>query len=334
MLDKVRRLFSFPAKAIGIQNLMRMSHNELILPFYHAVSDKPLPHIAPLYRHKTVPEFKADLEFLLKNFKPVSLEEVNLHSKGIKKLEKPSFHLTFDDGLQEVYTVILPILKEKGIPSTIFVNPAFVDNKRLFFRHKAALLIDKLEKRDFHKISKPKDAKAKEWEHLILTAQYHQETRLDELGILLEVDFNEYLEKKHPYLSIGELKRLSLNGVEIGAHSIDHPEYQYIPFDEQLRQTKESIDWVKSHFPAPITAFSFPFTDAGVTKSFFDIMKDDINCPDLYFGTAGIKGELNSNHLQRIPMESSVKNGSSVIASEILSSWVKKQVGKSVVTRN
>lgn len=333
MLAKARQMFSIPAKAIGIQNLLRLSQNKLILPFYHTVSDTPLPHIAPLYRHKTVNEFKNDLEFLLKNFQPVSLQDVNLHIKGIKEITKPSFHLSFDDGLQEIYSTVLPILKEKGIPSTLFVNPAFVDNKRLFFRHKAALLIDKLEKKGFHRISTPTDNKAKEWEQLILTAQYHQETRLDELGILLEVDFNEYLEKKHPYLSIGELKRLSLNGVEIGAHSLDHPEYQFISVDEQLRQTKESMDWVKEHFNPKVNAFSFPFTDFGVGRQFFKLIENDVNSPELFFGTAGQKTEINTNHLQRIPIETSTKNASSVIAGEMLSSLIKKGIGKSVITR-
>lgn len=35
--------------------------------------------------------------------------------------------LTFDDGLEDVYTVAYPILKERGLPFTVFVTSGFVD---------------------------------------------------------------------------------------------------------------------------------------------------------------------------------------------------------------
>jgi hypothetical protein len=37
----------------------------------------------------------------------------------------------------------MPILRRKGVPATVFVNSDFVDNQDLFFRFKAALIIDK-----------------------------------------------------------------------------------------------------------------------------------------------------------------------------------------------
>ena len=52
--------------------------------------------------------------------------------------------LTFDDGHLEMFEVVAPILSKRGISATFFLNTGFLDNKDMFFRHKASLLIGHL----------------------------------------------------------------------------------------------------------------------------------------------------------------------------------------------
>lgn len=115
--------------------LQRAANRHVICPYYHAVSDKPLPHISPLYRHRTVAEFRADLDWLLAHYKPIRWSEIDQYAQA----GEPAFCLTFDDGLKEFYTIVAPILEEKGIPCLCFLNSAFVDNRDLMFRYKEAL---------------------------------------------------------------------------------------------------------------------------------------------------------------------------------------------------
>ena len=61
---------------------------------------------------------------------------------GEKQLSQGKVFLSFDDGLREVYTIIAPILKERGLPATFFITTDFIDNKKLFYRNKASLLIE------------------------------------------------------------------------------------------------------------------------------------------------------------------------------------------------
>ena len=84
----------------------------VICPFYHAVSDTPIPYISPLYRHRTTAEFIADLDWLQANYEPVSWQQIDQY----EQLRKPAFCLTFDDGLREFYTTVAPILQERHIP--------------------------------------------------------------------------------------------------------------------------------------------------------------------------------------------------------------------------
>jgi peptidoglycan/xylan/chitin deacetylase (PgdA/CDA1 family) len=130
------------ASFIGLPRLIRYTGENLINVFYHTVSDEYLPHIHPSYTPKKIAEFERDLDFLLQYFQAVDIYTVKNKVSDKNYLEKPSFHLSFDDGLREVYHIIMPILERKGIPATVFVNPAFVDNRVLFCRHKQNITTD------------------------------------------------------------------------------------------------------------------------------------------------------------------------------------------------
>ena len=124
--------------------LQRMSNRYVILPYYHMVSDAPTPHVSPLYRHRTVAEFRADLDWFLSHYEPIRWTDIDVYERA----KKPAFCLTFDDGFKEFHTVVAPILEEKKIPCVCFVNSAFVDNKDLMFRNKEALRVHDI---DWHK---------------------------------------------------------------------------------------------------------------------------------------------------------------------------------------
>ncbi|MCL2246335.1 MAG: polysaccharide deacetylase family protein, partial [Lentimicrobiaceae bacterium] len=127
-----------------IATFQAITKQKILLPFYHTVAELQLPHIQHLYRMKTVKEFLEDLDFLLKHFEPISAEM--LYHFHVNKMvpQKPVFHLTFDDGLKEIYEIVAPILLQKGIPATFFVNSGFVDNKALFYRYHASLAVEEL----------------------------------------------------------------------------------------------------------------------------------------------------------------------------------------------
>jgi peptidoglycan/xylan/chitin deacetylase (PgdA/CDA1 family) len=115
--------------------LQRATNRYVILPYYHMVSDTPQPHVYPLYRHRTVTEFCADLDWLSAHYKPIRWDEID----ACERAKQPAFCLTFDDGFKEFYTIVAPILEEKRIPCVCFLNSDFVDNKDLMFRNKEAL---------------------------------------------------------------------------------------------------------------------------------------------------------------------------------------------------
>ncbi len=256
-----------------------------MLPFYHLVTDNPPTHIKNLYKHKTIAEFKEDLDYLLTHFKPITLQELISFQKSKKNIPHNCFHLTFDDGLSEFYHIIAPILIEKKIPATIFLNNHFIDNKDLFYRYKASILSDKL------------------YTDTVLNFSFKNKNDIDELAKTFNISWDDYLTKNQPYLTTEQINELIHQGFTIGAHSLNHPLYEELSLDEQIHQTIASIEDIKNRFQLNYAVFSFPFTDFNVGKKFFSSIKNHV---DLTFGSAGIKDDEITFNLQRLPMENKV----------------------------
>ncbi len=76
-------------------------------------------------------EFRLHLEYFSRNYTVISLKELWLIRNGhIEPVRKPVV-ITFDDGYSDNFTWAFPLLKKYGIKSTIFVSPAFVDDREI-----------------------------------------------------------------------------------------------------------------------------------------------------------------------------------------------------------
>lgn len=309
-------------KLISLQSLLKLN-TPVFQPFYHVVSNEKLPHILN-YNYRNTVQFEKELDFYLKYYKPVSLNELLSNINTGKKI----FHLSFDDGLKECAEVIAPILLKKGIPVSFFVNTGYVDNKRLFHKYKASLILNRLNEVSFPKaeqILKGRNLNGKE----ILNASFFQENILDEVATEVEIDFNDFLKNQKPYLTTEQLLKLKTDGFTIGAHSENHPEFWKITEEQQLDEVKKSMNWLVEKINPEIKAFSFPFTDSGVSLKVLKSLKSENIC-DVTFGTAGIKYDELKFHLQRYPVE---KNGDFILnlKAELVYFALRKLIGKTIV---
>jgi len=317
-----------------------LSGKKLIFPFYHSVVFDTFLHINTLYVTRTPKEFKADMEFLLKHFNTIQPQKAFQFHKEKKQPKKPSFLLSFDDGLSGFYYHEAPLLLEKGIPAVVFLNTAFIDNKDLFYRYKASLLIN-------HLIENPEPikiisvffsdngiVKANVFE-AILSVNYQKSNLLDKAAKICCFSFTDFLNTYKPYLTTEQITELSEKGFLLGAHSINHPKYSEINFDEQIKQTRVSVETVKNKFNQPLSLFAFPFTDDCVSSKLFTRFFDEKNpIVDFSFGSAGIKNEEFNRHIQRIPMEGISASGNKIIKTEYLYYLLKSIVQKNTIYRS
>lgn len=311
--------------------LLQIQRHKLFLPFYHIVSNKRLPHVINLFSYKNVEQFENDIDFLIKYFSPLTFDDLIRLNRNESKLLKKSFLLSFDDGYREVYEVIAPILKKRSLPAIFFVNSAFIDNKEMFFRNKVSLLIEKINEENDSNISKKikeilllynKDSS--DIKKSILSVEYQEKFILDNIAEILNLDFDYYLKDKRPYLTSDEISSMIKDGFTFGAHSVDHPLFENLTLDEQLRQTRESLNFIKNKFNIPYSIFAFPFNDNDVSDEYFRniFLKDKI---DITFGTSDFEKRNFKSNIQRQSMERSLEPLSNIYFNLFKNGIVKKE---------
>lgn len=289
--------------------LCALSRTELIIPYYHMIGDVEVSHVKHLYRHKDVRRFQCDLDYLLKHYKPASMPDLVRQSRtGIISPGK-SFLLTFDDGFREMHDVVAPILYRKGIPATFFLSTGFIDNKDICYKNKASLLVEEIRRtRSRNLLEKTASVFGADPDRIpaltetILGVEYGRRELIDQALRAIEFDLDGYMKEVQPYLSTGQIERLLEDGFHIGAHSIDHPLYATLPFEEQIRQTLRSVQEIRQAFRLDYGVFAFPHSDRNVTGQFYEEIHKDGRV-DLSFGTGGLRNDLESRHLQRFSME-------------------------------
>ena len=331
MMNRIKKyFFPFVANRIPTQRLLsRFNRPVIIHPFYQTVTNTYLPHITPLYKPKTFEKFKNDLDFFLRYFQSIDAEEVLLHTTGTKTLTENAFHLSFDGGLKEIYTVVTPYLYRKGIPATVFVSEHFINNAQLFYRHKAALIVDALiRKTPSPMVQKEIESRLdfpskKTLREKILAVQYPQREVLDEIASFLEIDFEQYLRSEKPYLTIKQLHEMRKKGFSIGGQGIDHAPFSDIPEEEQIQQIIASVSCVKRLIPDMHRYFAFPFTDEGVPDNVFQTnYRKNKRGAELTFGIGGIGTRYDGRHIARIDMEQQDRDAKETVNKALLKTTV------------
>jgi len=251
---------------------------------YHMVSHEALPHVRPLFPYKNPAQFASDLEFLAGG----------------------DASLSFDDGLAECRTVVAPLLSRYGQRATFFINTDLIDNKMLSYRHKLALCIDRLEwasisggasrtgnggapagngdparalpagpldeaavlrKRAADLLGVAMPAELIALRRAILSVRADRAMRADALCAVLGIDVPAYVAARRPYLTWAQVKELIEEGHTIGAHGLDHREFQSLQPAEIERQIVESCNAVRAVTLQEKIPFSVPFSLDGLDRS-------------------------------------------------------------------
>jgi len=339
MNERNRHTFSFLARVFNLSRLIVLSGQHDAFPFYHSVSGHELPHIRHLYTLRTPEEFEKDLDEFLKWYEPVSLADYlkDAEESGNRGAErnagrekrKPKMVLSFDDGLAECHALVAPLLMKKGISAVFFLNNDFIDNRDLFYRYKASILVDrarsdvKVMKRlaEYLEIPEAHIVKA------ILKVRYAQKPMLDTLAEEVEVDFGQYVRTQPVYMTTSQVKDLVQWGFELGAHSRDHADFSLLDEGTLATRVSQSVKDIQRRFGIHDAYFSFPFTSDGIPREVLDNLLDE-RLADVLFGTAGLKNTGHPRFIQRIPMEVSGLSGLDTLKTEYFYFLVKGLFGR------
>jgi peptidoglycan/xylan/chitin deacetylase (PgdA/CDA1 family) len=275
---------------------------------YHIVTDRDVPHVKHLYPVRDVASFVEDLDFLERRFSIVPMNALKRHLYEGESLPPYPLIITFDDGYREIHDVLFPLLRERSIPATFFLTTNFIDNKELFYRCKVSLIVDNIlgDSSSGEAVGHVRSVLAEEGlfsgdvVRSLYGITYAHRGILERIAERIGLDFQEYLRRARPYATTPQVEEMLADGFSIGAHSLDHPPYDAIEETEQIRQTRESLEFLVDRFGVRDRYFAFPFHDRGIEERYFEETAGSV---DLSFGTYGFRKTGRTAHFHRVPME-------------------------------
>lgn len=321
-------------KIINLTPLKASYPLNYMIPVYHSVSDEHIPHIKHIINYKSRQQFEKDIDYMSKKFHFADWDFFKENHN--KTAAKPLALMTFDDGFYEFKDIVLPILERKGIYAINFINPAFTGDQDLMFRCKISLLIERLN--EFSSVPEPlfkllnlKNGSKTDIIRKLKSISYNHQDLINETAALLEFNFSDYLKNNKVYLDLEDLNYIKNKGFGIAAHSWDHPYYNELPVNEQIKNTTLSIEYMKENNFLDDT-FAFPFTDFGVKNEFFVKLFHGNNNLKYTFGCAGLKLDSYPENLQRIPMENGL-SAEDELKFQCLYFKLKKYINKNTIIR-
>jgi peptidoglycan/xylan/chitin deacetylase (PgdA/CDA1 family) len=232
---------------------------------YHRVNDDHDPFF--LYA-MPVSQFRQQMEYLTRNFHVISLDQIargDFSSNG----QKHCVAITFDDGYRDNFLCAFPVLKELGIPATIFLATGYIESGELPWYDQVCLafkltLQSRISLSEVHGKDLSLDtrnARLHTLQHtLAVLRAVNEATRLQLLRELFQqLRVPARLNLPNVMLSWDEVRRMSKQGIGFGAHTVTHPVLASLSGERLEDEVVGSKKTVENRLQLPVRHFAYPF---------------------------------------------------------------------------
>ena len=186
-----------------------------------------------------------------RGFRFISLSEAIKRRQESKPLHK-TISLTTDDGFACNHQVLLPILKRRSIPLTLFLVGKCLDNQALAWNHKLLQIRQASTEPELDKCLNELEPKWNLKREGTLAQQLFSagNKQGDALANLLWDQFmpqsqQDYLDLHKPFLSRSQMLDLQNSGAEFALHSFSHADFSRLSLaemGEELQQNREAYE--------------------------------------------------------------------------------------------
>ena len=237
-----------------------LSGKKLTVLIFHRI----LPHKDPYQVEEIDAKWFDELVGYLKEiFAIVPLSEA-LDMVAEDRLISRSLSITFDDGYADNFEVALPILKRQRVCATFFISTGFSDG-RIMWNDKV-LQIMRTSSVDFLKLA---DLGLPDCRLDDISSRYRSALKIiDALKYHRPEDRDEVIDRIAAIAGVGEyepimmrdsqIKSLFEQGMEIGAHTVNHPILARLNEDEARSEIIESKRFLENLLGVKIRMFAYP----------------------------------------------------------------------------
>lgn len=219
-----------------------------------------------------VSQFRMQMEYLARNFQVVSMDQI---ADGDFPTGEGKCHVavTFDDGYRDNFLHAFPILKQLGIPATIFLAAGSIESGEMpwYDKVRLAFMLTPLVRGSFADLGGPEFVLDSERvrvaavrQVLAWLRQAGDATRLQALQQLYDLlRVPPTLNLPGTMLNWDEIREMRANGISFGAHTITHPVLAALPVERQEEEIVGSKKLIEARLQARVRHFAYPFGKPG-----------------------------------------------------------------------
>jgi peptidoglycan/xylan/chitin deacetylase (PgdA/CDA1 family) len=231
---------------------------------YHRI-DEPRadPEPCPSLLSATPADFALQMDYLSEHYQIVSVERVLDTVRGGAPLPPRALLLTFDDAYRDFAEHAWPVLRERGLPATLFVPTAYPDApERAFWwdRIHQALGRSRAQSVDCDgRVLPLRNRTDRSAAYVALREEIKRLPHDVAMGFVDAVCAELGAEASpNLVLSWNELRGLAREGVTLGAHTQTHPLLHRLPSDRVRSEAVGSLEDLRREIGKALPIFAYP----------------------------------------------------------------------------
>jgi peptidoglycan/xylan/chitin deacetylase (PgdA/CDA1 family) len=234
---------------------------------YHRVLSAPDPL---LESEPTVDTFRWQMDLLAECFNVIPLEEA-VASLVKERMPPRAVAITFDDGYRSIHELALPILRERGLPATVFVTSGHMADDSSMWNDVILEAVRRLpdgqlDLRDIglqayrmESAEERKSSAARLTENCKYLDPAGRQTMLERLQQLVPADLRQHL-----MLTPEMIRDLVRQNIEIGGHTVTHPILACLDDETAFREIADNKRDLEQVTGRPVRMFAYPNGKQGV----------------------------------------------------------------------
>lgn len=224
--------------------------------------------------------FAMHMAVLRRRFTVLSLEEFSQRLERGEPFPSGACLITFDDGWSDNFVNAWPVLREHGLPATIFLPVHYIGSKRLFWREAVTHVLVQvvgachdrpelrarcaahLEPFGLAHVLEVEPARARAATRLALAEEKHATPAAIErliAALAREVGLDVHaLQTPDTFIDWDQVAAMARGGMSFGGHGAEHYLLTDIPLtdaDQDIRASKTALD---AQVPSAVAAFAYP----------------------------------------------------------------------------
>jgi peptidoglycan/xylan/chitin deacetylase (PgdA/CDA1 family) len=247
-----------------------------IITYHHVADHDPAYPYDGNVADATPAQFRRQMETLARYGTPIGIDDL-IRAVAGGPLPKNPVMVTFDDGYRSCHDVALPILRAVGVRATFFIATSFVNERRLYWWERIAVMLDQAKRKRragasavatvIHYPSRI-EIDLDRTDNIAMLSDVVKDTKdldvgrfLDELSAALGIEWNREIEAEHAnglIMTWDHIRTLARAGMDVESHGRHHRVLQTLDNATLLDDLAGSRKDLEAQIGRPVRALAYP----------------------------------------------------------------------------